>query len=239
MTDKNTDRSLFLWLLLASMLGPALGVPIRVAYLGDSYANKIWLEAGIEFLVLLAPASAVGVWLGKKVDLGPRLMRKLISRTTGYQKSTLSILVPSIAISLAFGVPLAFGLGPGIPDSRPAEIFLGALGAGLTEEILFRLGLMTLFVWILRSIVRKQTFANSSIIIGNILAAVLFAGAHLPPLNVAISGTATLDLLIGIVLFNSLAGISMGWLYTRYGLIAAVLAHSLADVVGYAIPIMI
>ena len=37
---------------------------------------------------------------------------------------------------------------------------------------------------------------------------------------------------------NGFAGMVMGWLYARYGLLSAVLAHFLADVVGYAIPNM-
>ncbi|NIM13581.1 MAG: CPBP family intramembrane metalloprotease [Candidatus Aminicenantes bacterium] len=242
MTGQSTDRTLFAWLLLASLLGLSLGVPFRSAFLGDSDPQRIWLWAGMEFLFLLAPASAVGVWLGRKVDLGPRLMREFVLQTPGRLKRAFSILIPSTAIGLVFGIPLSLGpgsayLGPGIAKPTAVEFFLGALSAGLTEEILFRLGLMTFFVWILRSIVNRPTFAGPSVSIGNIMAALVFAGAHLP--HVVMSGTAPWDLVMGVVLFNGFAGIAMGWLYTRYGLISAILAHFLGDVVGYAIPSMI
>jgi membrane protease YdiL (CAAX protease family) len=35
---------------------------------------------------------------------------------------------------------------------------------------------------------------------------------------------------------SSAAGIIMGWLYIRYGLIAAVVAHFIVDLVVYVIP---
>ncbi len=115
------------------------------------------------------------------------------------------------------------------------EMFLRALSAALTEEILFRLGLMTLFVWILRSFVSKSKSAEPFLSIGNILAALLFAAAHLP--GHVTSDTAT-DLVIGILLFNGFGGIALGWLYARYGLLSAVFTHFLGAVVGYVIPMI-
>jgi len=144
------------------------------------------------------------------------------------------MLVPSIALGLVLGVPLALGAGPGITGPTPLELFLRALSVGITEEILFRLGLMTLFVWVLRSFASKSGSVEPSLSIGNILAAILFAAAHLPG-NVTFE-TTTWNLVMGILLFNTFAGIAMGWLYARYGLLSAVLAHFLGDVVGYVIP---
>ena len=156
MTDQSTDRILFGSLLLASLLGVSLGVPFAVGVLGDLDPLRIWLDAGVEFLFLLAPASVVGVWLGQKVDLGPRLLRAFVLRTPGRLKRALSMLVPSTVIGVVFGLPLSLGAGPAYVGPTPLGFFLRALSAGLTEEILYRLGLMTLFVWILRSFVRED-----------------------------------------------------------------------------------
>lgn len=232
MTDQSTNRTLFAWLLLASLVGVPLGVPFAIAVLGDLDPLRLWLDAGIEFLFLLAPAAAMGVWLGQKVDLGPKLLREYVLRTPGRLKRTLSMLVPSTVIGVVFGLPLLLGAGPNYAGPTPLEFFLRALSVSISEEILFRLGLMTLFVWILRSFVTKSGSAEPSLSIGNILAALLFAVAHLPG-NVT-PETATMNLVMGILLFNSFAGIALGWLYSRYGLLAAVLAHFLAGVVGYA-----
>ena len=198
MTGQSTDRTLFGCLLLASLLGVSLGVPFAVAVLGDVDPLRIWLDAGFEFLFLLAPASAVGVWLGQKVDLGPRLLREFVLRTPGRLKRALSMLVPSTVIGAVFGLPMLLGAGPVYVGPEPLDLFFRALSAALTEEILFRLGLMTLFVWILRSFVSKSDSAEPSLSIANILAALLFAAGHLP--GHVTSETATWSLVTGILI---------------------------------------
>jgi membrane protease YdiL (CAAX protease family) len=49
-------------------------------------------------------------------------------------------------------------------------------------------------------------------------------------------GTLGWSLLIPIVMFNSIAGMIMGWLYMRYGLVSAIVAHSIVDLVAHVIP---
>jgi hypothetical protein len=216
------------------MLGVLLGVPFIFAVLGDADPLRVWLSAGAEFLFLLVPACAVGVWLGQKVDLGPRLLREFVLRTPGRLRRVLAMLGPATGIGAVLGLPMLLGAGPNYVGPGTLEIFLRSLSAALTEEIFFRLGLMTLFVWILRSFVTKSESPKPSLSIANLLAALFFAAAHLP--GQVTADTATLSLVMGILIFNSVAGMFMGWLYARYGLLSAVLAHFLADVVGYVIP---
>jgi hypothetical protein len=234
--DQRVDRTVLRWLLLASLLAPPLGVPAAITFLGDTDPLRLWLDAGLESLFLLAPASLVGVWLGRRVDLGPKLLREFVQRAPGRAKRALAILPPSIGIGLLLALPLASGAGPGFVGPTTLEIFLRALSVSISEEVLFRLGLMTLFVWILRSTVSKSGLAGASVSIGNLLAALLFAAAHLPG-NVT-AETGDWNLVIGILLFNSFAGIALGWLYSRHGLLAAILAHFVADAMGYGIPSM-
>ncbi len=235
--DQNADRTVFRWLLLASLLAPPLGVPAAITFLGDVDPLRIWLDPALESLLLLAPASAVGVWLGRRVDLGPRLLREFAQGTPGRTKRVFAMLVPSTGIGLVLALPLALGAGPGLVGPSTPEIFLRALSVSISEEILFRLGLMTLFVWILRSLVSRSGSAEPSLSIGNVLAALLFALGHLPG-NVT-PETATVNLVVGILLFNGIAGIAAGWLYSRHGLLSAILAHFVADAVGYGIPSML
>lgn len=232
-----SDRTLLMWLLLASLLGVLLGLPFVVAILGDLALPGIWLNAGMEFFLLLAPACAVGVWLGQRVDLGPRLLRELVLRTPGRLRRASSMLVPSAAVGLVLGLPLSFGAGPEYIGPTPLAMCLRALSAGITEEIEFRLGLMTLFVWILRTFVSKSGSTEPSLSIGNMLAALLFALAHLP--GHVTSETAAWNLVMVILLYNGLAGMLLGWLYARYGLLSAVLAHMLADVVRCVVPLIL
>jgi hypothetical protein len=147
----------------AGLLGVLVGLPLIFAILGDADPMRIWRTAGAEFLLQLVPAAAVGVWLGPKVGLGPRLLRDLVVRTPGRLKSALVMLVPSVVIGALLGLPLLLGAGPEQVGPRPAALFLRALSAALTEEIEFRLGLMTLFAWLLHSFVSRSGSAERSI----------------------------------------------------------------------------
>jgi membrane protease YdiL (CAAX protease family) len=121
-----------------------------------------------------------------------------------------------------------------IPDlNKPNTfvLFLRTLSAGLTEEIAFRFGLMTFFVWALRSIVRKPSFEVPSLWVGNLLSAVLFASAHLNQFTYQ-----GWDLLLPFMIVSSGTGMVMGWLYMRYGLVSAILAHFVADVTAHVLP---
>jgi len=247
LTRQRTDRILYVCLLLAGLLGIMVGVPYTIAVLMDPAAGGpvdprvVWLSAVAEALFLLAPASAVGVWLGEKVGLGPRLLRELVSRIPGGWDRLRSSLRPSMLVGLTMGVlglcqySLPAGaLGPGLDAPSTFEYFLRSLSAALTEEILFRLGLLTFFVWVIRSVVKKPALDAPSLWAGNVLAALMFAGAHLP--HMVTFGSTTWDLLIPIVMGSTGVGFILGWLYIRYGLIGAIVAHFIADLVLYVIP---
>jgi membrane protease YdiL (CAAX protease family) len=42
--------------------------------------------------------------------------------------------------------------------------------------------------------------------------------------------------MIPFVMFSSSAGMVMGWLYMRYGLVSAIVAHFIGDLIVYVIP---
>ena len=227
---------LFVWLFLAGLFGSLIGVPWNIAILRDSAA--VWLPAAVEVLFLLTPASAVGVWLGKKVGLGSRLREFVSGVPEGWEHVRLGLL-PAMLVGLTLGgvgffaqnsIPKS-ALMPGLDNPNTLEWFLRCLSAALTEEIFFRLGLMTLFIWALRSIVKKPAIDVPSLWVGNLLSALVFAGAHLPQLT--FHGW---SLLIPVVMFSSSAGMVMGWLYMRYGLVSAIVAHFIGDLMVYVVP---
>jgi hypothetical protein len=245
---RKTVFALFLILFFAGLFGCAIGVPFSIAVLDDPAAAgpvdpyTVWLRALGEALFLLAPASVAGILLGSKVGLGAPILTGLITRAPGTSKQIRESLAPSIIVGIAIAVPGLIAIftlpkdafGPGMANPTPFEWLLRSLSAALTEEIFFRFGLMTLFVWIIRSILKKTAIKKPSLWIGNFLAALIFAGAHLP--NILSSGQPDWNIVILVIVFNSLAGLIMGWLFIRYGLISAILAHFVADFVQYVIP---
>jgi hypothetical protein len=245
---RKTVLTLFLLLFSAGLLGCLIGVPFSIAVLDDPAAGgpvdaqTIWLRALGEALFLLAPASLVGIWLGSKEGLGAPILTGLIARTPGTSKQVRAILAPSIIVGIMIAVPglIAWftlpedAFGPGMTNPTPFEWLLRSLSAALTEEIFFRLGLIALFVWIIRFVVRKTTIEKPSLWIGNSLAALIFACAHLPHVMSTVSPD--WNMVIMIIVFNSLGGLILGWLFIRYGLISAILSHFIADFVQHVIP---
>ena len=237
-TNQRTDRVLFVWLLLAGLFGSLIGVPWAIAVLRDP--ASVWLSAVVEVLLFITPASAVGVWLGKKVVLGSRLRDLVSGMPEGWEHVRPSLL-PALLVGLTLGVVGFFAQNsipksawiPGLNNPDTFEWFLRCLSAALTEEILFRLGLMTLFVWVIGSIVKRPAIHVPSLWFGNLLSALLFAAAHLPQLTFQRHGW---SLLIPVVMFSSSASMIMGWLYMRYGLVSAIVAHFVGDLVVYVIP---
>lgn len=102
------------------------------------------------------------------------------------------------------------------------------LYGGLTEEILIRFGIMTFFVWLLFKILGNL---NPIIYwVGIIFSSIIFGFGHLP-IAYALIGTPTTELLLYIILGNSVGGIIFGWLYWKKGLEAAMIGHIVAHIV--------
>ena len=232
--SQGVDRALFVWLLLASFIGVLAGMPWTVAVLGHS--SIVWRNAAIEFLFLLAPACAVGVWLGKKVNLGTEL-RELASRARSWRRG-MPWLGPTILAGMTLGGLSYFAQNsipnsawiPGLSNPNALEWFLRCISAALTEEVFFRFGLMTLFVWLVRSGFKRPGVGVSSLWIGNLASALIFAGAHLPQLAAG-------GLILAVTVVSSTSvGMVMGWLFMRFGLTCAIVFHFTVDLMVYVVP---
>lgn len=106
------------------------------------------------------------------------------------------------------------------------------LYGGITEEILLRWGLMTLFVWVLwKSFDRSKNVPRSAwFVVAIVASALLFGAGHLP-IAFALSGELTIPLVTYVLTANSIFGIAAGFLYWKRGLEAAIIAHMFAHVV--------
>ena len=104
---------------------------------------------------------------------------------------------------------------------------------GTDQEIAFRFGLMSLFAWIIWSILKRPALHAPSLWFGNLLSAVVFAAAHFPQLELQRYG---LGRLIPFVVTSSGVGMIIGWLYMRFGLVSAMAAHLVTDLMRYVIP---
>jgi membrane protease YdiL (CAAX protease family) len=125
---------------------------------------------------------------------------------------------------------------PELNNPNALEWILRCLSAALTEEIAFRFGLMSLFVWIIRQVMTSASIDRASLWTGNLLSALLFAVAHFPQLELERYG---LTLLIPFVASSTGTGMIMGWLFMRYGLVSAMAGHLVVDLVANVAPRLI
>jgi hypothetical protein len=128
-------------------------------------------------------------------------------------------------------VPLLDQFGIQLGTRPPAEPVcaqvVSFLGAGIYEEVLFRLVLFSGLVWLLRTAEVPRLLA---LLLGAVTAAAVFSGAHhLGPYGEPYNGY--------VFLFRTLAGLYFTVVYQVRGFGVAVGAHALYDVlVGIIVP---
>lgn len=106
------------------------------------------------------------------------------------------------------------------------------LYGGITEELLLRWGFMTLVVWAIWRLFQKgQTKPPpATFVVGILVSSIVFGIGHLP-IAVMLLGGPTFGLVFFVVFANSIFGIVAGYLYWKYGLESAIIAHMLCHVV--------
>lgn len=129
------------------------------------------------------------------------------------------VLPAMLAESLALAIPLLvisglFAAGPAGGHGGLRVRLVAALGAGIYEELVFRLLLISLFVWLLVRVAEARGPAAVAIAVG--LSAVVFALCHFEPVGVEPFGwrTFTFKLVagvyLGIVFLGRGVGVSSG-----------------------------
>jgi len=117
---------------------------------------------------------------------------------------------------------------------------MASFEGGITEEVLLRLFMLTLFVWLGSFISRREDGRPRLGVLwtANILAAILFGVGHLPA-TAGMGIPITAMVVTRAIVLNGLLGIAFGWLYWRYGLESAMLSHFSADIVLHVIFVLL
>ena len=144
---------------------------------------------GISSFLLGVVLVFIGLWVSSKANLGAPLIGRLfskkplneiISREAVISSFVLVIIVSLLLLGL-FEIqkefyPIAHKL------SRPAKPFyaLVSFSAGITEEIMFRLGLMSLLLTIALNLKKAEKPSNKMVWTSIIISALFFGLIHLP-----------------------------------------------------------
>ncbi len=204
------------------------------------------LQVG-QSMVLLGAATALGLWLGPKVGLGAPLIYGLMSGDRVARSRLRALLIPSAALGVlvsvgivlvdrvVFAPRLAAAGRDGLGDLQPPpwQGFLASFYGAVAEELLMRLGLMTLLVWLGARLTRTSIPRPLVVWAAIVSTALLFGAGHLPTTAAVLPLTPLL--VARALLLNGMGGIIFGWLYWRRGLLAAMLAHFSADLVLHVV----
>jgi membrane protease YdiL (CAAX protease family) len=114
----------------------------------------------------------------------------------------------------------------------PVALVFGMLYGGLTEEVMFRWGLMSVVAWGCWRLSRSVAPPRWAFFAAIALSALVFGAGHLP----ALAGMMPLSPgpIARTVVLNAVAGMWLGWLFWRHHLEAAMLGHAAVHV-GFAI----
>jgi len=241
---KIINWKLFGVLLGAGVFGFLALLPYILAVQADALAElpiplpTALLLSLVQTTVLVGIAIFFGLFLGKKVGLGAPLLSEWLAGSSIKEKMKplcfLSIKLGALAGVLIIGFDYVFTqfMEPISTVSAPLwQGFLGSFYGGIVEEILLRLFLVTLIVWIIWKFTKTDDGkpTNTSIWIAIIVAAAIFGLGHLPA--TALLTTITPIVIFRAILLNGIGGIIFGWLYWKKGLEAAIIAHFTADIV--------
>ena len=201
---------------ILSLIQPAVLVGVAVL-IGLALASKIGLSA---------PA-AEALAAGEQVL--PALRPQLIPGVLGGVIGALSILVTHAVFKPLLTtetVERISRFGSLLPI--PTRLLYG----GLTEEVLIRWGLMTLLVWIVWRLFQKRLDKPTSVcfVVAILVSSILFGLGHIPIASVVLPQI-TLVVVLFVIIANSAFGVVAGYLYWKYGLESAMIAHVLCHVV--------
>ena len=252
---------IFFILLAASIVGVVAVIPYSLAIQSSQLSElnlpiPTWLLISLQVIqntVMFAVVILVGLVAANRVGLGlPVLEARLRGEAVGQKIK--AFLLPSILLgivgsalvilldALVFNPLLMAELGEKAAALNQEALqpaawkgLLASFYGGIDEEILLRLGLMSVLVWLGRFVSKTEEGHPTLAVLwsANILAAILFGLGHLPA-TAAIFPITPLVIVRAIAL-NGLIGIACGYLYFKHGLESAMLSHFTADIVLHVI----
>lgn len=233
---------LLLW--LAGMLG----VAVMTATVLPQLLAKVPLPAPLwvvslaslaQSALLLALAAWAGVRLAPTVGLhAPAFEAAVTARPIA--PALKSQLLPGTVAGL-FGGMLLLAVSRHAPaalvdvqERFSPPLLARVLYGGITEELLLRWGLMTTLVWLAWRFLQHRRRAPRAgyVWLAIAVSAFLFGAGHLPAAS-ALVGPLNMNVVAFVIGANAAFGLLFGYLFWRFGLESAMIAHGLAHVVNY------
>jgi membrane protease YdiL (CAAX protease family) len=244
--DKTHASRLGLALWAAGMVGSVtitvMVLPRLLEQMQVPLPAPLWaisLAALAQSALLLALAVWAGVRLAPRVGLGAPAFEAFAAGSPVAPALRPLLLPGSIGGVLGGMVLFAALRAAPAPVAELQErvvipIVARVLYGGITEELLLRSGLMTALVWLawrfLQS--RRGAVRPGFVWLAIAVSALVFAAGHLPAAS-ALIGALDVPVVVFVMGVNTAFGVLFGYLYWRYGLESAMIAHGLAHLLSF------
>ena len=203
-------------------LARPLSPPVRV---GAEAWLKMFLPAplGMGLVVLVAVLAGVGgvvfyLERNRRVPLRARYFGLLVGESALYALAVAAFVSSVVAVLFAGAVPVAMQAATR-PGGMLAQLAL-SIGAGVYEELLFRVVLVGGLAWGLRRVLARKRYAY---VLAAVLGALLFSAVHYTGLyGDALTGPS--------FVFRFLFGLALNGLFLARGFAVAAWTHALYDV---------
>lgn len=173
----------------------------------------------------------------------PGRLRSLIRIALLYDLASIALSIVALA-GLVFSGALPLSVAShGASHASPFEALRGqagrvamfgalaAIGAGLSEEVMFRLSLFAIFLWLFRVLLQDRTDrpSRAALWCATIMQGYVFGLAHIIFRPKALPKMRMPTLITGLAVPQTWAGIVLGRLYLKHGLEASMIAHAMMD----------
>ena len=185
------------------------------------------IQYSVFFGLILA---IIGIILSKKINLWNdfKIDKKAIITTLIIAIISALILFPGD--KLIFGKMNSWVIEQYTAKPTIYKMLGGLLVGGIIEEVMMRLFLMSLIVFIVSKVVKKIEIPTIVFIVANIISALLFSLFYLPA--TATMTTLTPVLIIRCFLLNGGIGLAFGYLYRKYNIRYAMISHGLCHLIS-------
>ena len=242
---KNKDLKLSLLLTIVGIIAGALISYFQISSATDEFIEQLLAQLGSVEALILITAIEAGLFTFISTFFGFKLARKVNLKLYAKLDRKSMILVgliglfTSIVITFSDKYIFASYLPESAVEYQFSFLYFAAslLYGGIIEELMLRLFLMSLLVWIGWKLFAKSKDSEaipSWIYLGGIIvAAILFGLGHLPATAQAVE--LTTPIVIRAIVLNGVGGIGFGYLYWKIGLSHAMYAHMITHVINQLI----
>ena len=201
------------------------------------YAFTIGIGASTGAIIIF-----IGLWVSASSNLGAPVFTGLFSKQPISELINWRSFLSSVALAVLAAIIL-LGLFELLNyvhpvaaiQERPSKLYylLVSFVMGVNEEIIYRLGLMSLIVTVLQYFKKIEEPNNNMVWTGIIITALLFGMMHFPitsnffeltPFTISVT-----------IIGNLITGSIFGWIFWKRGLLVAIVAHIAFDITFHVI----